>query len=90
MTVRDRAGFESLTLMLNPTRLQPYRVRFSRENETRERGFLNSAQLRTYLTLVINVSEADAARKIREMEEAPEAVILTFPRRGVLSSPCTG
>ena len=87
MTERNLgAGVESLTLVMNRKRLQPYRVRFSRENETRERGFLNSDQLRAYLTLVINVSEADAARKIQEMENAPGAVVLTFPRRGILLS----
>jgi len=91
MAERDyRPGYESLTLLMNRRRLQPYRVRFSRENETRERGFLTSAQLRSYLTLVVNVPGPDAEKKILEMETAPGPVVLTFPRRGMLSSPCTG
>jgi hypothetical protein len=91
MAQRDPGpGFESLTLVMNRQRLQPYRVRFSREMETRERGFLTSAQLRRYLTLVVNVPEPDAAKKVQEMENASAPVVLTFRRRGMLSSPCVG
>jgi len=75
---------------MNRRRLQPYRVRLSREMESRDRGFMTSAQLKIYLTLVVNVPETDARTKIQEMETTSGPVILTFPRRGMLSSPCVG
>ena len=84
---RDRdGGFETITLLLNRTRLEPYRVRVSREAESRERGFLTSSQLRTHLTLVVNVPEGLAQRKVEEMERTQGPVTLTFPRRGTLIS----
>ncbi len=79
-------GFETLTLVLTRTRLQPYRLCASRPSESRERGFLTSLQLRTHLTLVVNVPEGLAKEKIDEMERTQGPVTLTFHRRGSLVS----
>ncbi len=83
----ERAGdrrFDSLTLLLNRSRLQPYRVRISRPSESRERGFLTAAELRTHLIFVVNVPEGIVLEKVEEMERSSGPVTVTFPRGGSL------